>query len=585
MKLFFDWSESFYEKKENWRNDEEMISLKISQRECGFAVARVVLASCSAEKFLQKKYAKIGVQKNEKIDLIFAGRLVSFPVNFGNTTTTIELIAEPDDYQAQLKNFSEENFEKYKSTDKHEPEKNLISFDDLFFSETDLKNPTIFLESGSKIFYWDPRSGKLSLSHINFGKRNFDVFGNDILQNSLKVTLSREPYKNANVTLDASWIQHIGGFVDVFPMIAQKFQLGIINSYTNIKSALERIGNISNKNGYFPINCEINEIIPPKEVGFLKNYPLISPKFAIQGDQKGSKKDIFFKRFYLNGKIILGWSYKQKRTEEIKFNVVNPNLKNGREKSIHIKLGALQLDKNYPNWNPYNNYETDTKIIYKGDIFQCTETHVSDLIFDKSKWKFVKKIPDALKNDQLNSFFKTQRGNNAIKYALQKAIALINYSSRYVEINFEVDAKNYFQVTLNDQVTIYDSRFVNGKIIGKVTKIKFSANADIRIMHITIGCCPSGNFENYQTKLNDYCEKLQIDELDCCPKVTDIVTGIEIQNPPEEQEKILGETEFKNLENLKSQLRSHTTKIKIALHPFSVMREIRNKIKLPNFNL
>ena len=104
-------------------------------------------------------------------------------------------------------------------------------------------------------------------------------------------------------------------------------------------------------------------------------------------------------------------------------------------------------------------------------------------------------------------------------------------------------------------------------------------------MHITIGCCPSGNFENYQTKLNDYCEKLQIDELDCCPKVTDIVTGIEIQNPPEEQEKILGETEFKNLENLKSQLRSHTTKIKIALHPFSVMREIRNKIKLPNFNL
>ena len=585
MKLFFDWSESFYGKKENWRNDEEMISLEISQRECSFAVARVVLASCSAEKFLQKKYVKIGIQKNEKIDLIFSGRVVSFPIDFGTSTVTIELISEPDDYQAQLKNFSEDNFKKYKSTNKHELEENLIYFDDLFFSETDLKNPTIFLESRSEIFYWNPKNGKLSLSHINFGKRNFDVFGNDILQNSLKVTLSREPYKNVNVTLAASWIQHIGGFVDVFPMIAQKFQLGIINSYTNIKSALEKIGNVSNKNGYFPINCEVNEIIPRQEVGFFKNYPLISPKFSIKGYQGTSKKDIYFKRFYLDGKIILGWSYKQKRTEEINFNVVNPNIKNGRGKNIYIKLGALQLDKNCPNWNPYNNYRTDAKIIYEGGIFQCTEAHFSNLIFDESKWKFLEKVPDALQNDQLNSFFKTSRGNNAIKYALQKAIALINYSSRYAEINFEVDAKNYFKVTLDDQVTIYDSRFTNGRIIGKVTKIKFIANADRRIMCISIACCPSGNFENYQTKLNDYCQKLQVNEVDCCPKVMDIVTGIEIQNHPEEQEKILAETEFENLENLKSKLRSHATKIKVALHPLSVMREIRNKIKLPNFDL
>jgi hypothetical protein len=34
MKLIFDWSSSFYEEKNSWRGDEEIISLEIFQKEC-----------------------------------------------------------------------------------------------------------------------------------------------------------------------------------------------------------------------------------------------------------------------------------------------------------------------------------------------------------------------------------------------------------------------------------------------------------------------------------------------------------------------------------------------------------------------
>ena len=120
MKLIFDWSQSFYEEKTEWRGDTEIISLEISQNECGFAVAKVSIVAKTSDVLLDKKYAKIGVQlneKNPKVDLVFSGRLVSFPLNFGNSCLQLEFISEPDDYQNQLIEFSRKNIELYKKID------------------------------------------------------------------------------------------------------------------------------------------------------------------------------------------------------------------------------------------------------------------------------------------------------------------------------------------------------------------------------------------------------------------------------------------------------------------------------------
>ena len=587
MKIFFDWSSEFSEEKKEWRGDEQLISLDIFQRECSFATAKVVIVSQSVEKIMRRKYAKIGIQKNkdENVELIFSGRIVSFPSGFGSSSVTMELISEPDDYQQQLRKFSQDNFENYNAIDMHNILEAPVKFDNLFFAPSDLQNPSIFLEGGNDIFYWNPKNGKLSLSNINSGKKNFDIYGSDILKNSIKVRLEREPYKNVNVSISASWIQNIYGFIDVYPMTAERFKLKTINSYTNIKSALEKICNVSQRNGCYLIRCDLHEYIPGPEVGFIQDRPRVSPKFSVREKMNAPKKAVCFERFYLKGKMIFGWSYKQKRTEVVNVKVVNKNSKFGREKNIYIKSGALQLNKKYPIWKSYVEYFTDNNVSHAGKIFRCTESHISNENFDESKWEFVEKIFDALPDDTSNSFFKTDRGNNAIKYAIQKAIALINYSARYAEVSFEIDAALGYEITLDDQVTIHDACFPNGFIVGKVIKTEFFADSEKRRMNISVACCPCGYFEDYFRILDGYCKEISVKEEICDPNPDEIVTNIEIQNSPEEQEKILSETVAKKTEDLISELRKHATKIKIHLHPINVVREIVTKINLKDFYL
>ncbi|MDR1375207.1 MAG: hypothetical protein LBJ45_00120 [Holosporaceae bacterium] len=584
MKLIFDWSSSFYEEKTAWRGDEEMISLEISQKEGSFASAKVLIASGCTEKLQHKKYAKIGVRWEPTAEpkLLFSGRLMAFPLGFGNSSVELELIAEPDDYQLQLKQFSDKNATEHGKIDRHLLENQQILFDDLFFSERDMSNPTIFLEGGGDLFYWDMRTGKLALSNINRGARNIDVTGGEILQGSLKVRLAREPYGKINVSLAVSWIQHVSGIIDLYPMIAQKFSDGIVNSFTNIKSSIENVFKVSRKNGYAPLRCRIREI-NPNTMGILKVHPLISPNFYVKKEAESSSIKVNFQRFYFDGELTLNWNYRQKRTEIARMCVLNKKSPAGREKNIFLGLNALQNPRQYPAWNYFTYYGYSDKMIHSGNIFECLEAHVSGREFEEKKWKCIRRIPDALMDDSRSSFFATNRGKNALRYALQKAAALMNYSSRYVEIDFCAGAKNFMFATVNDQVTIRDVRFSGDVIGGKIIRTQFMGSADQKIMKITVGCRADGSEEDYFEKISSH--DWTINEDDSKVQPGDIVTAIEVKNPPEEQLAQLAQLNTRDVSDLKNELKKRATRIKISLHPLNTMRVIRREINLPDIPL
>jgi hypothetical protein len=575
MKIIFDWCSTFHEEKNNWRSDEEIIALEIFQKECGFAVAKVSLGARNLNELLDKKYAKIGVQRQEKVDLLFSGRLVAFPVGLSSSTMELELISEPDDYQAQLCKFSRENFNRHRSIDKHRENTGPILFDDLFFSANDLKNPTIFLEGDNKIFYWNMQNGELSLSHMNLGRRNFNVDGNEILQNSVRVRMAREPYRAVNLRLSASWIQHEYGIIDLIPPMAQKFTRRVINSFTNIKSGIENI--FSERNGYKLAHCNIREINP---MGIDRAHPVLSPDFYVSSDQPEGGKKVLFKRFYFDGKLILSWAYKQKRIETVNVKIVNSSSGRGREKDLRLRLNAIQLPKKYQEWNHFTYYGYGDKIQRRGSILKCKTPHLSCENFEEDKWSFEEKIPDAMTDETSSSFFAKVRGKNALRYAMQKAVALINYSSRYVEIDFCVEAKNFMFATLDDQITIRDRRFRNGSVTGKITKIRFIGNADHRIIKFTVGC---GNADRNFEKLDAY--EIKIAEDDSKINPADIVKNIEIKNPPEEQISILSSMAARDVSELQRELERHPTKIKISLHPLSTTKVVTREITLPDLNL
>jgi hypothetical protein len=360
-------------------------------------------------------------------------------------------------------------------------------------------------------------------------------------------------------------------------MIAAKFPQRIINSFTNIKSGIEKIS--SNRNGYEAIYYDIKEINPNNR-GFGSEYPLLSPDFYVQ--KSSDRKKVLFRRFYFAGKLILGWLYKQKRVETVTVRIVNPSSPYGREKNVYLRLNALQLPKEYPTWNHFTYYGRSEKVLHGDDVFACASSHVSGEIFERDRWDFVEKIPGALKDDMSSSFFATTRGANAIKYAMQKAIALVNYSSRNIEMDFCVEAKKFMNVSVDDQITLRDSRFSDGHISGKIVRMRFLGNADRKIIKFTIGCSGADLSQSFG-KLNSYAINVPADTSNINP--ADIVQKIEVENTPEEQIAILTQTVASSSAELSAELKKHATKIKLHLHPLNTVRVITREITLPDFKM
>ena len=558
MKIFFNWLNRFDDNPE-WHNDEEVFALNIVQREGSFAIARASIRT----KNLEHKFARIGIEKDDKIKTIFRGKLVSFPLSCESEIMVIEILSEPSDFQNQLRNFSQKNRTEY---ERKNPE---IIFDDLFFSEKD--NPTIFLEGSSKIFYWNKATGKLSLSDINHGAKNFEISKKDILKNSTQIKLDREPYGEIRLTLSASWIQKVFGYIDLMPMISRRFSFNRLNSFTNIAPSFRHCS----QNGYSLIYNDV-KVVNPNGIGVLNRFPEVSSSVKIQNNSE--EKSVHFRRFYFGGKFVLGWEYHQKRTENVCVSICDKN--HSRRKDISIKLGTIQLSKNYPRWYAFKNYLCADRVIHDGWIFECKTPHYSNESFDESNWKRIERVPDALKDDQLNSFFATERGKSAIRFALHKMAALMNFSRRYVTINFSLDANQFSEISVNDSITFSD--LYSRPITAKVIQTKLILNNKKRLMNISVGYSPD-NVSDIFDLVKNYNFEIEPDEDKV--EISDIVKNISIENDPETQQNLLTSRTFKSESEAMNFLKKHPTKIHVDLHPISQKREIIRDIKLKNLEV
>ncbi|MBO4405290.1 MAG: hypothetical protein J5821_01010 [Alphaproteobacteria bacterium] len=558
MKIFFNWCDNFNDDSE-WGNDEEIFSLSIVQREGSFATARVSIKT----KKLEHKFARIGIEKDGRIKTIFRGKLISFPLSCEGSIMTVEILSEPSDYQNQLSDFSQKNLKQYEAKN---PE---IIFDDLFFSEKD--NPTVFLEGSSKIFYWNMSTGKLSLSDINYGERTFEISKQDILRNSTQIKLAREPYGEVRLNLSASWIQKVYGYINLMPMITQRFCLNRLNSFTNLAPCFRN----SSPSGYSLIFNSVKKI-NPNGGGILNRFPELSNPVKIKNGS--NEKFAKFRRFYFDGKFVLGWEYHQKRNENVSVSICDKS--HSRRKDVFIKLGAIQLSKNYPRWYAFKNYLCTDRVIHDGWIFECDTPHDSNENFDKTKWRKIKKVPDALKDDQLSSFFATDRGKSAIRYALRKIAALVNFSRRYVTINFSLDANKFSEISVNDSIKILD--LYQHPITAKVIQTKLILDEKNRLMNLSVGYSPDNvtdifeTVQNYDFEINPDKDRVEI---------SDIVKNISIENDPESQENLMTSRTFPSESAAINFLKKHPTKIHVDLHPISQKREIVRTINLKNLEI
>lgn len=567
MKIIFNWCDSFDENT-TWTKGEEMLSLEILQKEGCFASAKIRMQN----KPILHRYARIGIEENGEITTLFRGKVISFPVGFNSSVMTIELLSEPSDYQQQLQNFSKENWHKYKEIDFSKNSEDIL-FDDLLFPNNSHDNPTIFLEGDNKIFYWNKSDGKLSFSDIISDGHNFKISKKDIIDNTTRVRLAREPYGRVNIRLSTSWIQKVYGFVDLMPLIASRFQYNRINSFTDIFAGFRNVF----RDGYSLVYRKINRA-NPNEYGILNRFPMCSDSVKINNEsdeESAQPKVVHFRRFYYEGNFILNWEYHQKRQEILEVSLIDS--KHTRTKNISLELNPIQLSKDFPYWVACKNYSINDVVMYAGHIYECQKSHRADCDFHHENWKHIGVVPDALGDDTLSSFFATDRGKFCIRYALRKAAALINCSQRCMSVIFCVDGNKFWPITVNDQI-----EFCDLNMHGKVVQTKLIFNENKRVMWITASCSPE-NYSDVWEKIRSY--QFEIDQDSHQLNIGDIITGIAIENPPEDQEKMLTSADFSSEAQAKRALMAHATKIHVGLHPLSVKRNISRTIKLPDLQI
>ncbi|MBY0281709.1 MAG: hypothetical protein K2W94_06075 [Alphaproteobacteria bacterium] len=397
-------------------SDIKIFSLTISQRENETAFAKLVVKNDDTVSKIPVYGSIVCEELNGEKHLLFKGRRVGFPRLMAEDLAEIEYTSEPDDAGEQLKKLSESL-------------KQPLVYDELFIEPND-NNPANVLEARSDLFVWDRCLGSIRLSNLFAGTRVFDL-SNNILRNSLKLSLADTPLDSVTLEISAEWIQKAEGKINLFPQIAKKFPKRMVNTLTPNQlmkqwpKVFDKIGPFASlkQSGYQVVQSKLKPFIPPT-TGILDIYPTVTPLITKLVD--GKPESFRLKRSWFKGELWLYWHYFQKRREVVHFTLHQSSQLKGhiraRQKTLRLQLQSVE---------------------------------------------------NSLVNPGASSFFISDRGRLAITHALEIAKAHLAGSCRCIEIEFEVPLLSAIDMTLNDSVYIKSDKIPGGEVTGKIAEYNF----------------------------------------------------------------------------------------------------------------
>lgn len=401
MTTYFAWTreDEHFDSKIHGRCDLDILELTIDHREGEAAFATVVVAQMPQPSWNQRH---VYISNGET--LLFSGRLVGLPVEIKNDLVSLELTAEPMDADVQLQNMRHElNQSPY--------------WDSSFVDPIEQDNPAEWLEARSALFAWDRTQGTVCLSDLFQGRQTID-FTNAFFADSLTIRLGETPLSHISMNLTVEWIQEATGEISLGGKIAAAFPEGIMNTLTPqaLQTTWFQEGQKLGKTGYWVVQSELKQITPPR-TGILDIYPTLTPAFMNWDESIRSPKTIRARRFWMSALLILGWRYRQKRRETVRFTLTQKTQLDGKIRPLTRTLN-IRLQQ------------------------------VVDL--------------------EAGTFFLTHRGRQAVEHAIEMARAHLAASVRCLEIEFYLPFEAGFSLSLDHSVHLEDPRIPGGRVTGKV---------------------------------------------------------------------------------------------------------------------
>lgn len=427
--------------------DEDVFDLKINQSEGSFAQAEVTIKNSGIGLLnpSRKKRVFISVDDGGTAKLLFAGRLVGFPLDFGSELVTINAIAQPEGWQATQFAFTEAL--------KVHP-----YYNPLFVPEESREIDAEILSGYSALLHWHRADGTLSLSDVLEGSDLIDL-GTDTFFDSLSSSVGDPPIKGLQLSVEVQWNQIGAGLADCSESIRSKFintaiATSEINSLTPL--ALEKgWEGVRVPTGY---TISESKLVPVANSFGLVNANLRSQVVTVLGTDyptsNGSTpptRDLTVPRVWYQGKLVLQANYEQKRREVF---------------ATTLLMATQELSLTSDQYEEMAFRLQDPTSVVNGEVL------------DVSSPSFF-----------MDGLIQSTHGQQVIEHALMRGRARLIKSSRIIETSFECAIDDVIDITCDHSVRIEDDRLPGGSIRGKVLGYEFHISATDQVASITIGSC------------------------------------------------------------------------------------------------
>lgn len=361
-------------------------------------------------------------------------------------------------------------------------------------------SPSELLESRTALLYWDRCTPTIEISDLFYGRKGIDI-GGDFFADTLNVRLKELPLSAVRVCLKSSWVQSYEGVSDLTTLIRSRFPGGMVNTLTgdNLVSKWWKTGEKVGKSGYWVEYSDLKEVSPLR-TGPLDLYPSYSSKIWISPHDPMSKdpvpKQVRLKRKWYKMKLLLGWRYKQKRTENVHFTLSHKTQKlgagDGKIRTLTIPVYGLSYAHIQDKWTPGVRYSAGFRLTHEGNVYECARRHRARAIFDgpeQQDWVQIGVQPQDGEAPQ-SSFFTRPDGHIVIAHALEIAKAHLAASCRAVEITFTTRLSALSGISCDHHIHLSDERLPGGRATGKVTSYRLSGDGARGIFRadVTLGC-------------------------------------------------------------------------------------------------
>lgn len=504
----------------------------------------------------------------------------------------------------------------------HHRRKETVPYHHLFFSKTTYLD-TLLADPVQP--FWHPVTHHLSASNIFWGNKK-NVLRHGILDGSFHMHCLK-PLQRVHVTLSAQWSQTTFETLNLTQRLRRMFPEGSVNTYAgaSFKRAWPRKGQ-KLSNGCRVLYSSLKEKSAPQ----LHNTFLGPFHFNHQGVQH----KVIVKRTWFDAELIVQWKMRQKRVEHLNFTMESDlysfPIENSHhqplEQNITFNLGQITRAPSHPFWMPKTHYEVQQIVYHSNALWKCVQSHDSHTLFQKNvnNWEKIEN-DDAHKHKDMPahqaSFFTTHLGYETFEYAVERARTMLAFGARALRIRWKMALHQWPDITLDDNVQIYDARVPHGNIIGKVIQynIHIDASSGARTLEVQIACsigieskahgsAPSSShianeekyavdnvFEHnviaYPNQLRTTRNNIQFEAFDAQTPRDDLAQphalnphmrfqGISIENAPTLQAELIQNTLQNNTSLNQNDLQNIKTRIHIQMKPLNIKPCQKHCIKL-----